>query len=73
MRLPAGLQTSPAKRMQKIGPVLVVQEDRLAVISAAEHIIERTYVLYPEGTGHRSSLPGNQTTGQGGGDSPHGV
>ena len=69
MRLPTGLQTGPAKRVQKIRPILIVQEDGLALISTAEHVIERTCVLYPEGTGHHGSLPGNQTAGQGGGDS----
>src|SRR5436190_6960453 len=52
------------------GPVLIVQGDRLALISTAEHVIERADVLYPEGTGHHSTVPRKSTGGQGEADPP---
>jgi hypothetical protein len=72
MDLPPGFQTGTAKRVQKIKPVLIAEEDGFALISAAEHMIERTCVLYPEGTGHARTLARKSITGQGGAsESPH--
>ena len=64
VRLPTGFETGLPKGIEEFAPIVIVEEYRFTPVPSAGDMVKSTFVLNPEGTGHRCILSGFQLTRQ---------
>ena len=64
MNLPAGFEYRSGQRLEKQMPVLVATKDIFAVIASVNDVVDCTFVLQSELSGHDREIAGNEVTCQ---------